>query len=127
MSCCSEVMKPIEASSCCTSQDTAAQAAKAMRSSDCGCVPVVEDTSGFKLVGVITERDLCHAIVAEDVKASAVGVKEIMRPATACCEMDEPVTVALQKLHEHRATSLLIVDQAGSCCGMISAHDLEIH
>lgn len=37
MSRCTEVMKPIEASSCCTLQDSAAKAAQAMRDSDFGC------------------------------------------------------------------------------------------
>jgi hypothetical protein len=36
MSCCSDVMKPIEASSYCTPQDSAAHAAQAMRGSGCG-------------------------------------------------------------------------------------------
>ena len=43
MSCCSDVMKPIEVSSCCTPQDTTAHAARAIRESGCGCAPVVED------------------------------------------------------------------------------------
>ena len=55
MICCSDVMKPIEASSCCTPQDTAAHAARAIRASGCGCVPVVEDPDNLKLVGVVTE------------------------------------------------------------------------
>ena len=38
MSCCSDMMKPIEASSYCTPQDSAAHAAQAMRDSGCGCV-----------------------------------------------------------------------------------------
>ena len=80
MSCCSDVMKPIEASSCCTPQDTAAHAAQAMRDSGCGCAPVVEDTQGLKLVGVVTERDVCCSVAADDRRASEVRVKEIMRP-----------------------------------------------
>jgi len=79
MSCCSDVMKPIEASSCCTPQDTAAQAARAIRDSGCGCAPV---------------------------------------------GADEPVEEARRKLHEHRATSLPVVDKAGGCCGTVSAHGL---
>ena len=35
MNCCSDVMEPIEASSCCTPKDTAAPAAPAMRTSGC--------------------------------------------------------------------------------------------
>lgn len=125
MSCCKDVMEPIEASSCCTPQDTAAHAARAMRDSGCGCAPVVEDTDTLRLVGVVTERDVCCDVAADDRKASEVRVEEIMRPTSACCGADESLGVARKKLHEHRATSLPVVDKAGSCCGTVSAHSLE--
>ena len=124
MSCCSDVMKPIAASSCCTPQDTAATAAKAMREANCGCAPVVEDIKNLKLVGVVTERDICHS-VADDRRASEVSVKEIMRPASACCGAEEPVAEARRKLHAQRATSLPVVDSMGNCCGTVSVHRLE--
>ena len=121
MSCCSDVMKPVETSSCCTPKDSAAQAARTMRESGCGCAPVVEDTEHLKLVGVVTERDVCCEVAADDRRASEVRVEEIMRPASACCGADEPVDSARRRLHEHRATSLPVVDKAGCCCGTISS------
>ena len=125
MSCCSDVMKPIEASSCCTPEETAAHAARAIRASGCGCAPVVKDTENLKLVGVVTERDLCCGVAADDRLASEVRVEEIMRPASACCGADESVEEARKKLHEHRATSLPVADKAGCCCGTVSVHGLE--
>lgn len=126
MSCCSDVMEPIEASSCCTPTDTAARAAQAMRSSGCGCAPVVEDKKDLKLVGVVTERDVCCGVAADDRRASDVRVEEIMRPASsACCGADEPVDDARRKLHEHAATSLPVVNSAGGCCGTVSVHRLK--
>lgn len=125
MSCCSDVMKPIEQSSCCTPQDTAKHAARAIRDSGCGCAPVVEDTKSLKLVGVVTERDVCCGVAADDRHASEVRVKEIMRPSSACCSAHEPVEEARRKLHEHRATSLPVVNKEGGCCGTISAHHLD--
>jgi CBS domain-containing protein len=122
MSCCSDVMKPIEASSCCTPQDTAAHAARAMRDSGCGCAPVVEDKKSRKLVGVITEHDLCCKVAADDRRASEVPVHEIMRPLSACCSADEPVEETHRKLNEHRAPSLPVVDKEGGCCGTVSSH-----
>lgn len=124
MRCCSDVMEPIEVASCCTPDDTAAHAARAMRESGCGCTPVVEDTEDLKLVGVVTERDVCCGVAADDRRASEVRVDEIMRPASACCDTDEPVDDARGKLHEHHATSLPVVDEAGGCCGTVSSHDL---
>ena len=124
MNCCSDVMKSIEASSCCTPHDTAAHAARAIRDSGCGCAPVVEDIENLKLVGV-TERDVCCGVVADDRRASEVRVEEIMRPASACCGADEPVEEARRKLHKHLATSLPVVDKTGGCCGTVSVHGLE--
>ena len=124
MSCCSDVMKPIEASSCCTPQDTVADAARAMRDSGCGCAPVVEDTEHLKLVGVVTERDVCCGVAADDKRASEVRVGGIMKPVSACCGADESVEDARKKLHEHRTTSLPVADKMGSCCGTVSAHEI---
>ena len=116
MSCCKEVMTPIDASSCCTPNDTAVHAARAIRDSGCGCAPVVADTADRTLVGVVTERDVC---------CGEVRVEEIMRPASACCSAHELVEEARRKLHEHRATSLPVVDSSGACCGTVSLHGLE--
>lgn len=96
-----------------------------MRNSGCGCAPVVEDTKDLKLAGVVTERQLCRDVAADDRRASEVHVSEIMLPASACCGADEPVEEAREKLHEHRATSLPVVDGASGCCGTVSAHNLE--
>lgn len=125
MSCCSDVMEPIEAASCCTPEDTAATAAQAMKHSGCGCAPVVEDRESLKLVGVVTERDICHSVAAEDVKASEVSVEKIMSPASSCCGADDSLEETERKLHEHRATSLPVVNANGSCCGTVSLHHIR--
>ena len=125
MSCCSDVMKPIEASSCCTPQDTAEHAATAMKQSGCGCAPVVEDTENLKLVGVVTERDICQSVAAEDVRASEVSVEKIMGSASSCCGADDSLEETTRKLHEHKTTSLPVVDAGGSCCGTVSLHDIR--
>jgi predicted transcriptional regulator len=80
MSCCSDVIEPIKASHRCTPKDTAARDAQAMWTSGCGCAPVVEDAERLKLVGVVTERDVCCGVAADDRHASDVRVEEIMRP-----------------------------------------------
>ncbi|MCB1025652.1 MAG: CBS domain-containing protein [Acidobacteria bacterium] len=117
-------MKPIEKSSCCTPQETVENAAKAMKQSGCGCTPVVEDKEKLGLVGVVTERDICHSVAAENRLPSDVSVEEIMRSASSCCSEDESLEEVKQKLDEHQATSLPVVDKAGSCCGTISLQDI---
>jgi len=118
-------MEPIEAASCCTPEDTAATAAQAMKHSGCGCAPVVENTENLKLVGVVTERDICHSVAAEDVKASEVSVEKIMSPAASCCGADDSLKETERKLHEHQTTSLPVVNAEGSCCGTVSLHHIR--
>jgi CBS domain-containing protein len=122
LSCCRDKMEPLAMDSCCTLRDTAQRAAQAMRKTGCGCTPVVEEKQSRRLVGVVTERDVCCGVAADDRRASEVPVEAIMRPASACCGMNEPLEDARRKLDEHRATSLPVVDQRGGCCGTISAH-----
>jgi CBS domain-containing protein len=57
-----------------------------------------------------------------DRRASDVQLEEIMPPSSAWCHAGEPVEEALRRLHEHRATSLPVVDEAGGCCGTVSIH-----
>ncbi|MEO5823336.1 MAG: CBS domain-containing protein [Vicinamibacteraceae bacterium] len=118
-------MEPIQSSSCCTAKDTVADAARAMRTSGCGCAPVVEDLGNLAVVGVITERDVCCSVASDERPASEVPVVDIMRAPSACCGAIEPVERVRRALHEQRATSLPVVDAAGACCGIVSAHRLD--
>ncbi len=125
MDCCRDVMEPLNASSCCTPRDTVMHAARTMRESGCGCVPVIEDAEHHKLVGVLTERDVCCQVAAEDLRASDVRVDDVMRPASACCHDDDSIDDARHMLHGQSATSLPVVDSSGRCCGTVRSQHLE--
>ena len=125
MSCCGDVMKPIEPASCCTPKDTVVLAARAMRKSGCYCAPVVENREGMKLVGVVTERDGCCGVAADDRMASEVRVDAIMRPASASCGEEDSIDAGRSRMHEHRTPSLPVVNKAGGCCGTISMHTTD--
>jgi len=124
MTCCKDKMKPVEMDSCCSPRDTAQNAAETMRKTGCGCAPVVEDEQNRRLVGIVTERDVCHGVANNDRRPLEIPVEEIMRPASACCGIDEPIEEARRKLDTHQATSLPVVDKAGCCCGTINSHRL---
>jgi CBS domain-containing protein len=126
MSYCGDVMETIEAESCCTPEDTAHDAAKAMKTSGYGCSPVVEDKQDLKLVGVITAQDISHHVAAEDLKASGVAVKDIMQPVSACCKSKDTLEEAGQKMHDYQASSLPVMDKDGNCCGTVSSKHLRV-
>ena len=51
---------------CVTRQDKLSRAAQIMRDSDVGAVPVVDDSTSMRLVGMITDRDIAIRPVAGD-------------------------------------------------------------
>lgn len=117
-------MDKVEAESCCTPEDTAHDAAMAMKTSGCGCSPVVEDKEGLKLIGVVTSLDISHHVAAENLKD--VSVKDIMKPITACCKSKETLEEAAQKMHDYQASSLPVMDKEGICCGTVSSKHLRV-
>src|SRR5512140_889039 len=109
---------------CCTPECTAEQAARQMRQGAMGVLPVVEETETRKLVGIVTDRDLCMGVVAEGRIASEVTASDCMTRATVGCATGEPVERALQLMRERQVRRLPVVDSAGRVVGIISLTDI---
>lgn len=58
----------------CVPGDPSTRAARIMKDRNVGIVPIVESDIEHKLIGVVTDRDLCLAIVAENVQPDTVKV-----------------------------------------------------
>ena len=54
----------------CWITESLADAAKSMWENDCGILPVIKD--GRKVVGLITDRDICMAAAINDRNASGI-------------------------------------------------------
>ena len=64
---------------CCTEQDSVRHAAQLMQQHDVGAIPVIRNAEDRKLTGIVTDRDLCCRILAED-RPSTTRVVEAMHP-----------------------------------------------
>ena len=108
MSCCKDKMEPVETDSCCTPRETSQQAALSMRKTGCGCAPVVEDKQSRRLVGVVTERDMCHRVAADDrgPRKSQPGDWRVPRPPAAAW-MNPREDVRRKSTHTRRRVCLL--------------------
>jgi CBS domain-containing protein len=62
----------------CTPEETTERAAQLMREHDIGAVPVVNDCTERKLVGVLTDRDICIKVAAAGKSANAVRIADVM-------------------------------------------------
>jgi CBS domain-containing protein len=108
---------------CCTPDDTLRDAARMMGDNDCGCLPVVQDTAGKRVIGVLTDRDIAIRGVARG-KTPDSKVNDVMSPAPACCSAEDDVEVVEKIMIEKQVRRVPVVDAGGRVVGMIAQADL---
>ena len=106
----------------CAPECTAQDAARRMQALSLGALPVV--SADGKLVGIVTDRDLCMTVLPEQRDAKEVTVAQCMSSAVACCAAGEPVERALAVMREHHVRRLPVVDSAGRVLGIVSLTDI---
>jgi len=111
---------------CCVPTDTVQQAATIMRDFNIGSIPVVEDQQSRKLLGIITDRDLCCSVLAAglDPKITQIGKCVSLHPVT--CRDGENVEKCERAMREHKLRRILIVDSEDRCIGIVSLADFAI-
>ena len=77
---------------------TAQRAASIMRDENAGVVPVVDNDHSRKIVGVVTDRDLCMNIVAEGREPRTTQVHECMTTTVVSCLTQDSVDKATEAM-----------------------------
>ncbi len=111
----------------CTASSSAQTAAEKMKEHNTGVLPVVEDAYGRRLVGVITDRDLCLAVVASGHDPNHVWVRDCMTPEPVFCTPLDKVETALEVLQRHQVRRVPVVDTDMSVVGIVSLGDMVRH
>lgn len=97
-------------------------AASLMWQRDCGAVPVVDGDR--HVLGVITDRDICMALVSRDALATEIRIKDVMSAEVFVCRADDRVEEALEEMGERRVHRLPVIDDDGILVGMVALSDL---
>jgi len=101
-----------------------AEAAKEMWESDCGALPVVND--GQKVVGMLTDRDICMAGAMRDRSLSQISVEEIMHKDVYSAKVDEDIKRTLETMREHKIRRLPVLNVEGELAGIVSMNDIVL-
>lgn len=111
----------------CTPTCSAQVAADLMRVHDTGVLPVVFNLFSRKLLGVVTDRDLCMMVVSAGRDPAHVTVQECMTANVVACSPEDDAQVAIRLLQENQVRRLPVVNRGGSLVGMLSLADLIRH
>lgn len=105
-----------------------AEAAARMRTQHVGDLIVVEERTGVRVpVGILTDRDIVIAVVAKDVSASSVTVRDAMSAAPLTVHKDNGVEHALREMQRAGVRRAPVVDASGVLVGVLSIDDVIAH
>jgi CBS-domain-containing membrane protein len=107
----------------CTEETSLASAARLMADNDCGILPVLRSA---RLVGVVTDRDVCVAIGRQKRPASEIPVREIMSTDVVAATTTDEVQTALARMGGRQVRRLPVVDPHGALEGVVSLDDLVL-
>jgi len=110
----------------CRPGQTLSHAAQMMWSGDCGCLPVTSDDGSQRLLGMITDRDICMAIRFEGGDLRELRVKDVMTEGAHACNPGDPISEAVAIMVEERVRRLPVVDGAERVIGLLSLADLAL-
>lgn len=105
--------------------ESLADAAQMMWENDCGVLPIIKD--GRKVVGVITDRDICMAVAMRDWNPSSVCLEEVMSGQVYSVNTEDDIDQALQAMQEHKIRRLPVVNAEGELEGILSMNDVVLH
>jgi CBS domain-containing protein len=111
---------------CCLPTDSAQRVARTMCDHNVGSIPVVLDQDSRKLVGVITDRDLCCSVIAEGLDPKSVTIEKFMTLNPVTCREGENLENCERLMQEHQIRRMPIVDAEDHVIGIVAQADLAL-
>lgn len=106
----------------CAPDTTLANAAMQMWHNDCGALPVADQNN--KILGMITDRDICMGLATRQQSPDSVRVADVMSSNVYACAPDDEVHTAMETMAEAKIRRLPVVNKEGELCGILSLNDI---
>ena len=96
--------------------------ARLMRDHDIGAVPVGEND---RLVGMVTDRDLCCRGLANGGDVSKMTARDVMTAGIVYCREGSDLSDAMRLMEEKKIRRLPVINDKKRMVGMLSLGDLS--
>jgi CBS domain-containing protein len=106
----------------CRPSDSLRTAARIMWDHDCGCVPVIDEDG--RIVGMITDRDVCMAAYLCGTSLVSLEVSTAMSKRVHMCRPEDSVVSAEKRMQAYQVRRLPVVDAEEHVVGILSLNDI---
>jgi CBS domain-containing protein len=108
----------------CTLETNVCTAVEKLRIQNCGILPVLDAQD--KVVGVVTDRDICMALGTRNRLPGEITVGEVTTKKLYTCKPDDDIRTALQTMGEMKVRRLPVINTAGKLEGILSMDDIVL-
>jgi len=109
----------------CRPETNLADAAMRRWRNDCGVLPIIAD--GQKVVGMITDRDICMATATKHRDPANIRVKEVMSGKVYGCSCDTDIHEVPKIMQQRQVRRLPIMSaEDGRLQGILSMNDVAL-
>lgn len=100
-------------------------AARLMRENHVGCLIVVDEVGGRRIVvGVLTDRDIVTAVVASDLDPSTLNVEDVMTTDLVTAREDDSLIDLMHTMRGKGVRRIPVVGAAGELIGVVTLDDV---
>lgn len=109
----------------CAETATLARAAELMSHNNCGILPVV--AAGGKVVGLVTDRDICVNAARTNKSLASMRVEEVISGKVYACRPEDDIQAALRTMRENKIRRIPVIDAEGMLKGLLSMDDVLLN
>jgi CBS domain-containing protein len=106
----------------CKADDSLNRAAQVMWEADCGAVPIVDEDG--RLIGMITDRDICMAAYTQGLPLAGISVRSAMSTALHSCKPGDSLRSLMDAMAKYQVRRVPVVDEGGKLVGIVSLADV---
>jgi CBS domain-containing protein len=111
---------------CCLPDTNLREVAQMMVEFNCGEIPVVNNGTDKRPIGVVTDRDIVCRAVAKGKNPLDMTARDCMTSPCVTVTENASAEECCSMLEENKIRRLPVVDDCGRCSGIISQADLAI-
>lgn len=109
----------------CTAETNLGAAVEILWNRNCGILPIVNAQQ--KVVGVVTDRDMCIALGTRNRLAGEIAVSQVTSGKVFACKPDDDVRAALATMAQAKVRRLPVINADGKLEGILSMDDVVAH
>jgi CBS domain-containing protein len=91
---------------------------------DCGAIPILKSENSKKPIGIVTDRDIVCRVLAAGKDPRGLTAGDCMSTPCVTVAPGVRLDVCCRTMEENRIRRLVVVDQEGFCCGIVSQADV---